>query len=279
MTSFQKRITTAVIALPLLFTIIFFLPQMNHLAFAIVIFLAALFATQEMNDMCGRKGKVSRVTYLAPLLPITQYILLYNAKDTSLTFYLFILLSAIVLLIQIFKGAKDNFDSSIDVAARSSLVLIYPGLLSTFLIDLLYLPDASAYILLFLALIFGSDSFAYFTGKAFGKNNKGIFKVSPNKSIAGFIGGTVLPGIVGMCAYFIWPEIFTFGAFGGFILGFIVAAFGSLGDLLESTIKRSADMQDSGVIIPGRGGILDSIDSILIGCPFFIIILHIMGVA
>ena len=279
MTSFQKRITTAVVALPLLFIVIFFLPQMNHLAFAIVIFLAALVATQEMNDMVGRKGKVSRVTYLAPLLPIAQYILLYNGQDTSITFYLFILLSAIVLLIQIFKGAKDNFETSIDVAARSTLVLVYPGLLSTFLIDLLYLPDASAYILLFLALIFGSDSFAYFTGKAFGKNNKGFIKVSPNKSIAGFIGGTVLPGIVGMCAYFIWPGIFTFGALGGFILGFIVAVFGSLGDLLESTIKRSAHMKDSGVIIPGRGGILDSIDSILIGCPFFIIILHIMGVA
>ena len=279
MTSFQKRITTAAVALPLLFIIIFFLPQMNHLAFAIVIIIASFLAVMEMNDMCSKKGKVSRVTYLAPLLPLAQYILLYRGMDTSLTFYLFILLSAIVMLIQIFKGEKDNFDSSIDVAARSSLVLVYPGLLATFLIDLLYLPNASAYILLFLALIFGSDSFAYFTGIAFGKNNKGYVKVSPNKSIAGFIGGTVLPGIVGLSAALIWPEIFTFGALGGFILGFIVAVFGSLGDLLESTIKRSANMKDSGVIIPGRGGILDSIDSILIGCPFFIIILHIMGVA
>ena len=279
MTSLQKRITTAAVALPLLFIIIFFLPQMNHLAFAIVIFIAAFLAVREMNDMVGKKGTVSRVTYLAPLLPITQYVLLYKGMDTSLTFHLFVLLSSIVLLIQIFKGEKDNFESSIDVAGRSALVLIYPGLLSSFLVDLLFLPDPSAYILLFLAIIFGSDSFAYFTGMAFGKNNKGYVKVSPNKSIAGFIGGTVVPGIIGLASYFIWPEIFTFGAFGGFILGFIVSIFGSLGDLLESTIKRSAHMKDSGIIIPGRGGILDSIDSILIGCPFFIIILHIMGVA
>lgn len=277
MKSLTKRILTAVVALPLLFIIIFFLPARNHLAFAIVVFIACLVGTKEMYDILNSKGKVSRIVFLSPLLPITEYLTKSMGAGSVYTFYLFILLSAMVLLIQIFRGEKDNFATSIDIAGRSALNLIYPGLLSTFLIDLFFLSNPTSYILLFLALVFGSDTFAYFTGMLFGKNNKGILKVSPNKSIAGFIGGTIIPGLIGMGAFAIWPEVFAYGLFGGFILGFVTAIFGSLGDLLESAFKRSAQVKDSGFIIPGRGGILDSIDSLLVACPFFIILLHILG--
>lgn len=279
MTSLAKRITTAVVALPLLFIIIFFLPQMNHLAFACVAIAACLFGVIEMNDMVGRKGKVSRVTYLAPLLMLFHFIVLYNDLSRTFTYYLFVLLAAMVMMIQIFRGEADVFETSIDIASRSLLVLVYPGLLSTFLIDLLFLEHSTSHILLFLALVFGSDTFAYFSGMAFGRNNKGVVKVSPNKSVAGFVGGTLIPGFLGLGAFMIWPEIFGSGALGGFILGFVTAVAGTLGDLLESTIKRSAGVKDSGFIIPGRGGILDSIDSLLVACPFFIMVLKLMEVA
>lgn len=279
MTSLAKRITTAVVALPLLFIIIFFLPQMNHLAFACVAIAACLFGVIEMNDMVGRKGKVSRVTYLAPLLMLFHFIVLYNDLSRTFTYYLFVLLAAMVMMIQIFRGEADGFETSIDIASRSLLVLVYPGLLSTFLIDLLFLEHSTSHILLFLALVFGSDTFAYFSGMAFGRNNKGVVKVSPNKSVAGFVGGTLIPGFLGLGAFMIWPEIFGSGALGGFILGFVTAVAGTLGDLLESTIKRSAGVKDSGFIIPGRGGILDSIDSLLVACPFFIMVLKLMEVA
>ncbi len=279
MTSLAKRITTAVVALPLLFIVIFFLPQMNHLAFACVAIVACLFGVIEMNDMVGRKGKVSRVTYLAPLLMLFHFIVLYNDLPRTFTYYLFVLLAAMVMIIQIFKGEADGFETSIDIASRSLLVLVYPGLLSTFLIDLLFLEHSTSHILLFLALVFGSDTFAYFSGMAFGRNNKGVVKVSPNKSVAGFVGGTLIPGFLGLGAFMIWPEIFGSGALGGFILGFVTAVAGTLGDLLESTIKRSAGVKDSGFIIPGRGGILDSIDSLLVACPFFIMVLKLMEAA
>lgn len=279
MTSLAKRITTAVVALPLLFIIIFFLPQMNHLAFACVAIAACLFGVIEMNDMVGRKGKVSRVTYLAPILMLFHFIVLYNDLSRTFTYYLFVLLAAMVMMIQIFRGEADGFETSIDIASRSLLVLVYPGLLSTFLIDLLFLEHSTSHILLFLALVFGSDTFAYFSGMAFGRNNKGVVKVSPNKSVAGFVGGTLIPGFLGLGAFMIWPEIFGSGALGGFILGFVTAVAGTLGDLLESTIKRSAGVKDSGFIIPGRGGILDSIDSLLVACPFFIMVLKLMEVA
>lgn len=279
MTSLAKRISTAVVALPLLFIIIFFLPQMNHLAFACVAIAACLFGVIEMNDMVGRKGKVSRVTYLSPLLMLFHFIVLYNDLSRTFTYYLFVLLAAMVMIIQIFRGEADGFETSIDIASRSLLVLVYPGLLSTFLIDLLFLEHSTSHILLFLSLVFGSDTFAYFSGMAFGRNNKGVVKVSPNKSVAGFVGGTLIPGFLGLGAFMIWPEKFGSGALGGFVLGFVTAVAGTLGDLLESTIKRSAGVKDSGFIIPGRGGILDSIDSLLVACPFFIMVLKLMEAA
>ena len=128
-------------------------------------------------------------------------------------------------------------------------------------------------ILFFFLLVFGSDTFAYFFGIAFGKNNKGIIKVSPNKSVAGFIGGLLVPALFGLLSAYIFPEIFTYSLFEGFLLGGITAALAATGDLIESSFKRCAEVKDSGNIIPGRGGVLDSVDSVVMAAPVYVAIL------
>jgi phosphatidate cytidylyltransferase len=103
-----------------------------------------------------------------------------------------------------------------------------------------------------------------------GKNNRGIIKASPNKSILGFIGGFLGSIAVGILAYFIFFDIFGH-LLKMIILGFITALAAIIGDLAESVMKRSAQIKDSGNVIPGRGGILDSIDSIIFAAPAYYI--------
>ncbi|KIA90029.1 phosphatidate cytidylyltransferase [Kaistella jeonii] len=111
-------------------------------------------------------------------------------------------------------------------------------------------------------LIWSSDTFAYFTGKFFGKH-KMAPKISPKKTWEGFAGGVVLTLILGFFVEKYFPEL----RGNWMVVGVLVAVFGPLGDLVESQLKRTFGVKDSGNIIPGHGGILDRLDSFIICAP------------
>ena len=111
-------------------------------------------------------------------------------------------------------------------------------------------------------LIWSSDTFAYFTGKFFGKH-KMAPKISPKKTWEGFAGGVVLTLILGFFVEKYFPEL----RGNWMVVGVLVAVFGPLGDLVESQLKRNFGVKDSGNIIPGHGGILDRLDSFIICAP------------
>lgn len=111
-------------------------------------------------------------------------------------------------------------------------------------------------------LIWSSDTFAYLVGKFFGKH-KMAPKISPKKTWEGYFGGVILTLVF---SYFI--EQYNPGLRGNWmVVGFLVAAFAPLGDLVESQLKRNFGVKDSGNIIPGHGGILDRLDSFIIVAP------------
>lgn len=273
MKSLTKRILTSVIALPILFVSAFLFPEYHHPLLMVIVLAAISFGTYEMAQMARKKGRVSPVIYLAPLLTLISYLERTFTDQDVFVFYLYIILVALTFSIEVFKGAKDDFQDSIDTVGRSVLILTYPALLSIFMMNILFMPNSSYHIALYFVFVFGEDTFAYFSGMLFGKNNRGVVKVSPKKSIAGFIGGILIPAVFGFFAAMLFPTIFTFSPLLGAFLGAITAVFGALGDLVESTFKRSADVKDSGFIVPGRGGILDSLDSLLFAAaPFSILI-------
>ena len=144
------------------------------------------------------------------------------------------------------------------------LGLIYLPFLLGHLIPLRLLPDGQRWIFMTLIVIMSCDSFAYFIGRKIGKR-KLYPAVSPNKSIEGGIGG-----LVGSVFAVILVK-FTFMPFLGILdaiaIGLLLGTMGQLGDLFESLLKRACQVKDSGNIIPGHGGMLDRLDSLLFAFP------------
>lgn len=136
-----------------------------------------------------------------------------------------------------------------------------------------------------LAGVWASDIAAYFTGKFLG-GPKLMPKVSPNKTWSGFIGGTLGSACTLMAMdYFATDfsrasglESLPFAPLEiAFMIGALFTVFGQMGDLLVSWYKRRVGVKDTGTLIPGHGGILDRIDSLLFVTPFFFIVLQALG--
>ncbi|MCG9970836.1 phosphatidate cytidylyltransferase [Christiangramia crocea] len=122
-------------------------------------------------------------------------------------------------------------------------------------------------------LIWTNDTFAYLVGKNFGKT-KLYEKISPNKTVEGFLGGLIFTCIISYLFWyytdFLYPEIW-------FGLAIIMSLFGTLGDLIQSKFKRQAGVKDSGKLMPGHGGLFDRLDSIIFASPFIYAYLYILN--
>jgi phosphatidate cytidylyltransferase len=139
-----------------------------------------------------------------------------------------------------------------------------------------------------ITLMFGvwaSDSAAYFSGKYFG-GPKLAPRISPNKTWAGFVGGTLgsalvvllLNSLVPYFSYRAGLEVLPIAPWRfALIIGALFTAFGQVGDLAMSAYKRKVGFKDTGTIIPGHGGLLDRIDSLLLVTPFFVIVLLVLA--
>ena len=129
-------------------------------------------------------------------------------------------------------------------------------------------------------LIWTNDTFAYIVGKSIGKN-KLFEKISPKKTIEGFFGGiffTILAGYL-ISKYYIkaTPQFSDKSIFIWIIIAVIVGVIGTIGDLIESKFKRIAGVKDSGKIMPGHGGILDRLDSVIFVAPFVFLFYKILN--
>jgi len=204
--------------------------------------------------------------YLA--IPISYYFLYINWVTMFYLFiplYMFILISVRMVL----SGNTEGFLKNLAVIQYGLMTTVYAlGYLALIaIVPFEYNPQAGSVGLLFyiLVLTVANDFMQMFCGKAFGKH-KIIPKVSPNKTWEGFIGGVVCTTILSMVmGYYLTP--FSIGqlAFAGFIL----SIFGFFGDVTMSAIKRDLGVKDTSSLIPGHGGILDRLDSLLFTAPLF----------
>jgi phosphatidate cytidylyltransferase len=133
-------------------------------------------------------------------------------------------------------------------------------------------PESGIFYMFFtLFVVVWCDAGAFFGGRAWGRR-KLARKISPGKSVEGAVTG-VVAGVVGgvfsklVCDFF-WPELSqAFSMTAALIFGVVIALAGIVGDLIESLLKRDASVKDTGTLLPGTGGVLDRIDSPLLGIP------------
>ena len=272
MSKVTKRLLTFFIGIPIVLAVVF-CDYLNHLPLQIVIGIFAVLGANEFFNMLSKKGCVlfTREIVLigTALLPFSCYIFILSGLSLDITPWLFITNAILFMGFECF--AAKSFENSLSKIAYSILTIFYTGFLLSFISRMTLLPDSKYIISLFLIFVFMCDSFAWFFGILFGKSTRGYVAASPNKSLVGFIGGIVSSIGCGLLFKLIFPDIITASYRNLIILGFITSVAAIIGDLIESVFKRSCDVKDSGSLIPGRGGILDSIDSVVIAAPIFYI--------
>ncbi|MDP3880529.1 MAG: phosphatidate cytidylyltransferase [Dehalococcoidales bacterium] len=140
--------------------------------------------------------------------------------------------------------------------------ILYVGWLVSYLVALRGMDDGRNWVFFAFFTTFASDTMAFFVGRALGKNRLAP-SISPNKTREGTIGGIL--GAAGVSLLFLLPTPLHLNLHWGqaLLLGFLVSIFGQCGDLAESLFKRNMRVKDSGNIMPGHGGLLDRLDSIL----------------
>lgn len=275
MNKLTQRLLLFFLGTPLLIVIIMFLPMYNHLAWNCVMFLGSLAGASELHNILTQKFNISlrKIPLAGIYLPVAAYLELTGITFVGFTSFILILAISIIMTREVFLKNQEDMDSVIERLTSSILVLIYPGLFMIYTIKISIFPEASYLILLFLVLNFTNDSMAFVGGSLFGRKFTKLFLVSPNKSSIGFISGFVFTIIAGLCFRIIFPVSISFWQM--ILLSTVSTISANAGDLVESAIKRSANVKDSGNLMPGRGGILDSIDSILFSAPAYYFILTI----
>lgn len=280
--NFLQRFLLCIIAIPAIIAATYFLTWYNNLVMCLAIFIFAILGSQEVDKLLFKNinDKKHLPFFIPSLIVASTYLdtfLKCNFLATSLTTVLLIL---VIFAREISVGQEDEFKFSIHRISKGLFLLVYPNLLLSFLImTMCKFKNGNLWFLFLILLVFANDTFCYIGGRLLGKGNRGIFKASPNKSIAGYITGYIFTFLVGYAYMWIFKDIFS--AFLNklyifAIISVIISTTANLGDLTESVIKRTRQIKDSGDAIMGRGGILDSIDSILSSAPIFYLIFSVI---
>ncbi|MFP3091387.1 phosphatidate cytidylyltransferase [Treponema sp. TIM-1] len=270
-----ERLLIFFIGLPLIVCLVIFLPYKNHVVMNIMVVLVSALGSVELAEMLKKKNcPINRLEagILGALVPLGMTVAVSFRSDIPVVPISFMLAVSWPLVSRIFSGSDKLPDILLFVAAVSS-VIIYPGFFMIWIIRMTLFSQAVPVILIFLLMVITNDSAAWAVGMLFGKKNRNIIPASPNKSIAGFIGGLIASILIGLGAALLIPQAFTAQHIpaipSGLMLGFLSGVAAALGDLAESVLKRSSRIKDSGNLIPGRGGVLDSIDSIAMAAPVY----------
>jgi phosphatidate cytidylyltransferase len=253
----MKRWQTALIALPMLFIIVY-----GSISFFILALAAALVCLYEFYGIAIKDCSITHeICLLGFVITIIWVLLVYlNYLEYLWMIAVFNLMALSGIIVCRFNGQPDI----LDIAIRQAMGIIYiPGLIG-FMLLIHQFKHGHCWIYMTFLMIFACDTGGYFVGKQFGKHAL-CRAVSPKKTIEGFLGGLVL--CVLTC--FIFAPLFQLPIPVRHIIGLsvIVGIVAPLGDLFESAFKRIADIKDSGHLLPGHGGLLDRIDAFLFAGP------------
>ncbi|MBR5963183.1 MAG: phosphatidate cytidylyltransferase [Bacteroidaceae bacterium] len=248
---------------------------------ALIVLLTLLAVNEFLSIHCadGRR-RVNRAVVLcgSVLLSLAVFVQMYVAATDI--FLLLVPYTVFLLMLFIFELFADNEDpvGNLALAALSQAYVVWPlALLSVLAFGKFPVVASERPFYLFplavLVFVWSNDTFAYLTGSLLGRH-KLFPRVSPGKTWEGSVGGAVLTVGVSVLLWHFWPVLSLPQWMG---LSLVVVVFGTFGDLTESLMKRKLGLKDSGHLLPGHGGILDRIDSLLLAIPAAVAYLYICG--
>jgi len=262
MTLHVKRLITAIVTLPFLVLIIYFAPLW---VFIILILFVALISLSEFYTMVKPRAekKIILINYL-----LTAALFLSILVKDFLFIAIFPLFVLLPLTFSIFDYSMNNHNTS--NIGRIIMGPFYICLPLILLIMIGRLPQGQYWVFFILAVIFAGDIGSFYVGKFLGRHK--LTPLSPGKTWEGAIGGLIANALCAVAlSYAIFPSLSRITIF---ILGIGVGISGQIGDTAESMLKRMSDVKDSGKILPGHGGMLDRIDSLLFAIPVLYIYLN-----
>lgn len=168
---------------------------------------------------------------------------------------------------------RQKFDTlSVNEMLILGLFAISPFAASLYVLH----SNSVAWIFMFILVVAGADSGAYFTGKAMGKR-KMLPRLSPNKTIEGLLGGMACAVIIAI-VFLLFMNLSIFEYLSMLVISALIAVLSVVGDVFESMMKRIAGVKDSGNILPGHGGVLDRLDGYMPALPIFVTLGYLTGV-
>lgn len=276
MKRFLTRLVLFLTVFPALLGIAFW--SVGHYLPAVsLVVLATLAAANEMAFLLEVRGfPVNRflIPVVGALFPVLGYLELVGWISTTEALAVIVVVLLVAFGRHVFVSRHQSIRHILLKVSGHLTVLVYPSSLSYFLVRLFGFEPAGPIVMVLLMATFGNDAMAYAAGNLLGQ--KGVLRVSPNKSLVGFFAGWLVSVGVLVVSSRLRPDLFGPPPLAA-IAGVAVGAATIVGDLFESALKRSAGVKDSGRIIPGRGGMLDSIDSLLFSAPVYYLYLQALG--
>ncbi len=261
MTIHMKRVITAFIAIPFLFGIIMLAPSW---VFTILILFVALASLNEFYAIM-RLRVAERAVFFNYLLTATLFCS-FLAKGL---FYIAIFPLFIIFPITFFIFSYSKDHTKMGDIGQIIMGPFYICLPLAFLVIIARLPQGQMWIFFILAVTFAGDTASFYLGRRFGRHK--LTQISPGKTWEGSLGGLIANTITaGIFGFLFFPSLSIISIM---VLAIAIGISGQFGDLAESMLKRISNIKDSGKILPGHGGILDRIDSLLFAIPVLYIYL------
>ncbi len=259
MKNFIQRVLTGIIFVGAVAGSIFIHP----IAFFLVCLLVAVLGMLELRKLLELKYGHLNI-FASLLLGLSFQILVFLDTQGIIESNWYVVLMPMIWLpfvYELFKGGENPFQ-------RIALTLMIPIYVSLplsflFLTGCINGTFQASILIGFFVLVWCNDSGAYLVGVTMGKH-KLFERISPKKTWEGFIGGVIFTLVA---AYFIHTLTDTSSLYVWMGAGLIVSIFGTIGDLVESMLKRNVGIKDSGSILPGHGGVLDRFDAVLFAAP------------
>jgi len=276
MSELTKRVLVAILGIPVIAVVLW----LGDAPLAILLSIASALAAWEYGRLAegaGARPMTAWLIVLSALVPLG----LHAARLGLWVPPISVMLMLVPLLLSVALWTRGSAGKPIEAVSTTLFGVLYTGAMLSFVYGLRYHrfaigSEAGALLVFFpVALTWINDTGAYFVGRMVGKR-KLMPSVSPGKTVAGAVGGTVVC-VVGAW----WYAAYLLGPRAGLglslpsviIVGVLVSVVAQVGDLVESMLKREAGVKDSSRLIPGHGGVLDRTDSLLFSIPIAYVLL------